>query len=271
MSWPIGKTYDAGVHTVEPEHALAYAAATGDDSAAYTGDAPIAPPMFHVRLMHGLLFQIATDPELELDMLRLVHGEHAATFERPLRPGDSVHVHGELLQVVEKASGLLVISGLYADVDGARAVTCKTAYFIRAKSTGAKPAKSPRPAAPAPPAPDFEREVAVPDDASIVYAAASLDDNPIHIDPAVAKRAGLPDVILQGLCTMAFTLREATAHAAGGDATKLAAGSVRFARPVLNGSALMVQGWATDDGAWALQTLGPDGKPVITNATARFH
>ncbi len=270
MSWPIGKTWDMGEQTVEARHAQDYAAATGDAAAAYSGEDAIAPPMLHVRLMKGLLFSIAADPELGLDMLRLVHGGHGATFHAPLRVGDVVHVHGELLEVEEKSSGLLVTSAMYADVAGQRRVDCTTQFFIRAKDPPAKGPRAPRPPAADPPPPDFEAEFTVPPDASYVYAKASLDDNPIHVNPEVARSAGLPDVILQGLCTMAMTVREGVTAGAGGDPRKLRHASVRFARPVLNGMPLKTRGWRLADGSWAVETLGPDGKPVLDNAMLRF-
>lgn len=41
------------------------------------------------------------------------------------------------------------------------------------------------------------------------YAGASGDFNLIHIDNEFAKSVGLPGLILQGLCTMAFVCRAA--------------------------------------------------------------
>lgn len=47
------------------------------------------------------------------------------------------------------------------------------------------------------------------------YAAASGDHNPIHVDPAAARAAGLPAPILHGLYTMAQVAR--CASQAGGN------------------------------------------------------
>ena len=95
-SWPIGKRYDGGHFLVSPEHIELYASATNDVNPAYDGDAGIAPHMLHTRMFKECMFQIATDPELDLDLLRLVHGEHDATFHRPVKAWDLMQVRGEL-------------------------------------------------------------------------------------------------------------------------------------------------------------------------------
>ncbi len=270
--WPIGKTYDGGYAFVRPEQAEAYAAATNDDSAAYKGDDAIAPHMLHTRLFKDVMFQIATDPELELDLLRLVHGEHDATFHLPLKPWDLVQVRARLEAVEEKSSGTLVVSKLFGFVDGALAVECKTAYFIRGakKPSGdGEKKKAPKAAPPAPPAPDFEAPFSVDDDQSYRYAEASLDDNPIHVDPDTAKAAGLPNVILHGLCTMAMSGSAIVNSQADGDARRLKRLGVRFARPVLNGSKLTTQGWNTDDGTQFI-VKDDNGNVVIANGVAEL-
>jgi NAD(P)-dependent dehydrogenase (short-subunit alcohol dehydrogenase family)/acyl dehydratase/putative sterol carrier protein len=271
--WPIGKRYDGGYQFAEPAHALAYAHATGDTSSAYHGADPICPPMFHVRLMHGLIFQIATDPELGLDLLRLVHGEHDATFHRAIRPWDLVHTRAELQSVEEKSSGLLVTSRLFGFVDGQLAVSCTTVYFIRgaerkpAAATGAAaPTPSSAPKPPAPPAPDHSLSLAIAPDQSLQYAKASLDDNPIHTDAATAAAAGLPGVIVQGLCTMAMSAAAVTRALAENDARRVQRIAVRFARPVLNGEALTVQCWTTPNGC-SFTTLNAAGQAVLSHAT----
>lgn len=40
-----------------------------------------------------------------------------------------------------------------------------------------------------------------------LYAAASGDDNPLHIDPDFARRAGMSDVFAHGMLSMAYLSR----------------------------------------------------------------
>lgn len=263
--YPIGKRYDGGTVVVTPEHADAYAAATNDHAGAYDGPDAIAPPMFHVRLIKDTMFQVAGDPELSLDMLRLVHGEHDATFHHPLRPGDTVTVEGRLEEVTEKSSGLLVVSRHSGTVDGQVAFEAKTAYFIRAKTRGGGKPKSRKPAA-APPPPEQSVQWTVDADQSYRYAEASLDRNGIHIDQEVATAAGLPNVILHGLCTMAMSGKTLTDALAGGNPRRLKRLSVRFSGMVFNGDALTTHIWP--GGRFAVTNEA--GKPVITSGVAEF-
>ncbi len=270
QTFPIGKTYDGGYAFVRPEHVAAYASATNDENAAYTGEGAIAPHMLHTRLFKDVMFQVATDPELDLDLLRLVHGEHDAIFHRPLKPWDLVQVRAKLEAVEEKSSGKLVVSRIFGIVDGELAVECKTAYFIKGdkkKSGGEAKAKKTPP--PAPPAPDFEAAFSIDDDQSYRYAEASLDDNPIHVDPGTAKAAGLPDVILHGMCTMAMAGKSVVDSLADSDPRRLKRLGVRFARPVLNSSKLTTFGWKNDKGTDFI-VKDDQGNVVIANGVAEL-
>ena len=73
----------------------------------------------------------------------------------------------------------------------------------------------------------------------IYYAGASGDFNPIHIDDEFAKSAGLPGIILQGLCTMAFVSRAVLQDK---DPALLKSLKVRFRHPVRPKDALTVMG-----------------------------
>lgn len=265
----VGKTWSDGAHFANPAMAQLYAECTGDTSPAYQGRDPIVPPLFHVRCFHRMMFTIARDPELGLDLLRLLHGEHDATFHRPIRPWDLVHVRARLEGVETKASGVVVTSRIFGFVEGQLAVEARTRYFVRSPAPAGPP---PAPRAAPLPEPDrgppaFEADFPVAPDLSVRYAVASLDDNPIHLDPATARAAGHDDRILQGLCTMAMTGAAAVRVVGKNDARRLRRLAVRWVRPVYNGTTLRVSGWSVAPGVYALETRDASGALVIANAT----
>jgi NAD(P)-dependent dehydrogenase (short-subunit alcohol dehydrogenase family)/acyl dehydratase/putative sterol carrier protein len=265
---PIGKRYDGGFHLVQRAEFQAYAAATDDGNAAYAGEDGVAPPMFHVNPFIKVMMKMATDPDLELDLLRLVHGEHDVTFHRVIRHGDVLQLRGTLADVQEKSSGRVVKYGMYAFVDGELAIEGSTTYFIRGKKKeGGGEKKEPSAPPEPPPAPDLTIDQVVTADQASRYAVASGDDNPIHVDVATARAAGLPGVILHGLCTMAFAQRDLINALCGGDPARLERLSVRFARPVFPGSTLRLNVWR--DGTTArFETINAEGQSVITNGVA---
>jgi acyl dehydratase len=61
------------------------------------------------------------------------------------------------------------------------------------------------------------------------YAEASGDTNPLHTDPAFARKAGFPDVIVHGMLTMALLGRLVTDNFPG---RKVVGFSARFGAPL---------------------------------------
>ena len=74
----------------------------------------------------------------------------------------------------------------------------------------------------------------------VYYAAASGDFNPIHIDPEVARLAGQPGAILQGMCTMAWLADACLRYF--DDPGRMTDLSARFARPVNVGDEVHFEG-----------------------------
>ena len=74
----------------------------------------------------------------------------------------------------------------------------------------------------------------------IYYAAASGDFNPIHIDPAVGRAAGLDGAILQGMCTYAWLADACVAYV--GDPARLSRVRARFTKPVQVGDEITFEG-----------------------------
>jgi 3-hydroxybutyryl-CoA dehydratase len=105
--------------------------------------------------------------------------------------------------------------------------------------------------------------------APVYYAAASGDFNPIHLDPAVAEKAGLGGVILHGMCTMAWAVEAAVRFV--GDPGALTKFRVRFSRPVAPGDTVTFQGRVTRvDGArleGELSAKNQRGEDVLKGAS----
>lgn len=271
----VGKKYRGAASFAEPAHMAAYAEATDAENARYNpdGQKPVAHPIFPVRLLHDALGQMIVDPDLNADILRLVHGEQDMRFHRHLRPWDLAAPRAEIAEIEEKSSGYLVNVRTWLMVDGEQTTDVVSGLFIR------KPKKDgePKPKAAKEPVETPERDVlftskqVVAEDQPRRYAAASLDDNPIHLDEEVAKSAGHPSVILHGLCTMAFAANALVEGPCEGDPDRLARLKVRFSKPVLPGWELTTKIWHESDGdvtTYGLEVTNQDGVPVITNAIA---
>jgi acyl dehydratase len=109
----------------------------------------------------------------------------------------------------------------------------------------------------------------------IRYAGASGDFNVIHWNERVAKAVGLPDVIAQGMLTMAQAARAVTEWT--GDPGAVESYTVRFSRPVVvpdddEGAVLTVSGVVEDklDGSRVLVglTATVGGSKVLSAARA---
>lgn len=273
MELPVGKRYRDTPVVVTPEDIAEYAGATNDMSPVYFGAGAIAPPMIHARLLRDLLFGLMEDPDLGLDMLHLLHGEHDLRIHRHLRPWDVVTRRATLDHVEQKEKGLLVEATLWGFVAGQPALEARTSFFIRGQQvapigTGhrARPRLVPLPTR----APDVSRTIRVEADQSWRYSEASQDRNPVHLDPAVARAAGFDDVILHGLCTMALSGAALLGAVAFGDARVLRRLAVRWTRPVHNDTHLQLRAWRGASGSYRFEVFDADGHPVIRNGIAEL-
>ncbi|MCO4771672.1 MAG: SDR family NAD(P)-dependent oxidoreductase [Deltaproteobacteria bacterium] len=279
----VGRRYAADYVVAGQDEMVAYAHATNDPNPHYVDvdrdGGTVAPPLFPVRLFHRLMFQCVGDPDLQLDMLRLVHGEEDLTWHQPLRPGDIVNLRATLEFISQKSKGLVVGWRMYGIVGGVTAVEAAMSVFVRKQMLpGVEPGTTfgTLPAGPTSKpegAPSLESSMAVALDQPVRYAAASLDDNPIHLDEEVAKKGGLPGVILHGLCTMAFGSKALVDGLLDSDPSRLRRYAVRFTKMVQPGETLTTRVWdagALADGShgYHVQIENQDGDVVAGNGWA---
>jgi len=96
----------------------------------------------------------------------------------------------------------------------------------------------------------------------VAYATASGDHNPIHLDEAAARAAGLPGVVAHGMATLALAGRLLTAWA--GSELVVTSLRTRFVRPVVVPAA----GAVTVDVAGRVAAIAADGTVTVELAVS---
>jgi acyl dehydratase len=267
----VGKVYPPIRYEVCREKLREFAVALGetdpvyhDQQAARAAGHPDIPavPTFPVVLSFRAGAMVNGDPELGLDYGRVVHGEQAFSYRRPLRAGDRLLAAGRVAAIQTKGRHeLLTIATDITSEDGEP--VCQVTSLLISRGTaaeggGSSVAADPPPSVAAPPGlsagQDARRPVAgvaVGDDIGelrepidrldlIRYAGASGDFNVIHWSDEAATAVGLPGVIAHGMYSMGVAARLLTGWA--GDPAALKRLQVRFSAMIRPGQTLTVHG-----------------------------
>jgi acyl dehydratase len=296
----LGKTYPPLTTTVTRDAVQNYARACNDDNPRYFDDNAageiVAPPMFAAVVTWLSVITVMTDSELHADLLRLLHSAQAMEFLAPIRPGDSITSTAKIASLETHPGGESMALELVARNDRGDLVN-RTVFtsFIRGRRSSAPPVDSKAEATNDRGAPLVTVAQTIDLDQTSRYAAASGDLNPIHVDANVARMAGLPGIIVHGLCTMAFTAKVIVDQLCAGDPARLKRLAVRFSRPVFPGDTITTRVWPSPDldghrfasdrrssvdpnglrsadrdrpRTYAFETCNPDGLEVIRDGLA---
>jgi acyl dehydratase len=276
----IGRTYAASTYEVEEDAMIRYALATNETNPRFiepgVDGGLIAPPVFPVVYHAKVLGKPISDPELNIEFRRALHGEQDMTFHRPIRAGDILSTTPSIEDIRDKGTGETISIRLRTENQAGDLVE-ETLFklFVRgdpAKNSRKKssPKKAPKENA------RSEEPVAtiiqeLDSDQTYRYSDASGDAVKIHLDPQVAKKAGFPGIIGHGLCTLAFTSRGVVDGVAGGMPERLKRLAVRFALPVIPGETLTTRIWSAStgvEGHYVFETVDPRGGVVISDGFA---
>lgn len=293
-----GREYEPMVHVVSKEEIIDYAWAIGARNLSYynfngafsfnhESVVGMAPPSYAVTYELPVLEKLWSDPELhggeeqaKKNVLMLVHGDQNMRFYKPIRPGDKLTYRTKISSIEDKGSGeLLRINVLTTNGNGEKVVESDWGLFIRGIGSGRKPERpsngsdGEQKVTDGTPELAFRDVIRVPENITYRYSKASNDMNPIHIDPVVAKEAGLGGIIVHGLCIMSMTMLSIIESYLDSDPSKLKSLGVRFTAPVFPGDLLIVDGWERDklNGNTVLGfdvTRKSDGVKVIRGGTA---
>jgi acyl dehydratase len=268
----VGKEYPPIRYEVGREKLREFAVALGetdpvyhDEQAARAAGHPDLPavPTFPVVLSFRAGAMVNGDPELGLDYGRVVHGEQAFTYLRPVRAGDRLLATSRAAAIETKGRHeLLTIATRIGTEDGEP--VCEATSLLISRGTGVEGARGGAAPATGQGSDDIADSqamangprrsvagVAVGDGIGelrepierldlIRYAGASGDFNVIHWSDEAATAVGLPGVIAHGMYSMGVAARLVAGWA--GDPAALRRLRVRFAAMIRPGQTLSVRG-----------------------------
>jgi acyl dehydratase len=206
-----------------------------------------AVPSISVVLAHPGFW--VSNPALEIDWIKILHGEQSFTIFKPLPAAGTVRGEYEVTAIedrgAEKGAIMHVTKSLFEANSNELIASVASVYMLR--GDGGQGAFGTPPPAPEPieqTTPDHVIEIATLPQAALIYRLSG-DLNPIHADPAAAAKAGFPRPILHGLCSMGLATRALIATIAGHNPARLKSVSIRFSKPVFPGETLRVEIFGT--------------------------
>lgn len=210
---------------------------------------------------------LAADPPPLGDPANVRHAEQSLLLHRALPVAGVARVTAAVTAVHDQGSGALVrVLSRISDGPGRPLATARAGFFV-VGAGGFGGNRAPAPAWPTPTAaPDHEIHYPVPRDQALLYRLSG-DRNPLHSDPAVAVRAGLPQPLLHGLCTYGYAGRALLHTVAGSDPARLRGLDARFTAPVYPGTTLTIRIWRRRLGV-VFQVVDAGGRIVLDRGTA---
>jgi len=235
----------------EPRHTILYALGVG------AGRDPLDPkelPFTYEKMLRILPSQASvlaypgfwlSEPELGVDWVRLLHGEQALIFERPLPASGRIKGAYEVVGVDDKGPGKGAVvffeKRLLAADTGDLICRVRSTYFLRGDGGCGSWGDIVEPPSALPDGPpDAIIDLPTDPNQALIYRLSG-DYNPVHIDPEVAAKAGFPRPILHGLCTYGIVCLGLVKHLCGGDPAQLKELFVRFSRPVFPGETIQLE------------------------------
>ena len=212
------------------------------------------------------------DPESGVDPSRVVHGEQTIELMGHLPVEGDVVGETSVVGVVDKGPGKAALLQTRKKLFDAKsgellAVTSSTTFVREGGGFGGQ--NHPVHASP------LIQISTVPDHSftlptrpeQALYYRLNGDDNPLHADPAVARKSGFSAPILHGLCTFGMACHALLRVLGHYDPYSLRSLTGRFSAPVFPGETLKFDVW--NDGSFKVQVVERD-VVAISNGHALF-
>lgn len=212
------------------------------------------------------------DPMLEIDWIKLLHGEQSFEMHKPLEPGKTYIGSYKITGVLDKGAGkgalLFMRKELREKGLDALVSTVDSTYFLRGDGgSGGTITEVPPPHAIPERAPDSSVTLATLPRTALIYRLSG-DYNPIHADPVLARKAGFERPILHGLCTLGIATRAILQDCCDDQPERLRSLQLRFSSPVYPGETLITEIWRDGEVASFRARVAERNIVVLNNGRA---
>ena len=203
----------------------------------------------------------------------VVHGEQGFRIARPLPVEGEVTGKTRVTGVYDKGKdkGALVLTeNAVKDASGDTVCTLTSTTFCRADGGFGGPdgpVNTPHPVPDA--APQHVCDLPVLPQAALIYRLSG-DYNPLHADPAYAKKAGFKMPILHGRCTFSIAGHAILKTLCGYDPARFVAMEGRFSSPVYPGETIRTEMWRDGNVVSFRSTVPARGVTVLNNGRAEI-
>jgi acyl dehydratase len=187
-------------------------------------------------------------PQFGITYSRILHAEQSLTVHRPLPPEGTVESEVTVDEVYDKGAdrgAILYMTRVLRDATrGELIATMGHTMFLRADGGfGGRSSGAPR-LEPVPAGRDADHRFDVHThlNQALIYRLSG-DSNPLHSDPAVARKAGFDRPILHGLAAYGMVGRALIRHLCDNDPARMRRLDVRFTNPAFPGEKLYIEAW----------------------------
>jgi len=130
-----GRSYSAAPEVLDRQRHARYALAVGGaEDLGHRFTRPLAC-FAAVYLLWPLVPQLFSDPEVDLDVEHLLHGEQEFSFERPLAFEETITPEG-VISRAERRRGMIFLEFLCSGRDGAAEVAARSRSLFVIRETG---------------------------------------------------------------------------------------------------------------------------------------
>lgn len=217
------------------------------------------------KVMHHLVLQ------LNVNRTMLLHGEQQIELHRPLPREGTIESVGQVTGIYDKSKAALAMIRVESRLGGELVAVNTYSIFCRGEGGfgGERGPSGERITIPADQEPVFKVTYQTAETQAALYRISS-DLNPLHIDPRFAEKAGYEKPILHGLCTFGHVGRAVLHSLCASEPKNLRSLRARFSDVVFPGDQITTEGFALNDGRYALKVTTDRGKTILSNAVAEI-